>query len=852
MARTRFPSFPVSRLAAAVGLASAGAHATNVEVTNLNDDGPGSLRQAMITAEIDLDSDPSVISFASGVSGTINLQSALPLVTENLTINGGGVVLNAAAATDDTTLRFIPAAADQSLSLNDLSVRNAPAGAVSGTSSYDGELALNQVTIAAGSGGIALRAIDLDLTLQDSVISGNSSSASEGGAAVTLVRGTLTMADSRIEDNEADADGRGGLYLRGSEGGEISDSVISGNTSSGDGGGVSIYDTGSLTIRDTEISDNVTAYAGGGVSVRDGTVTIIDSLLSDNTAQANYGGGLHLSGSTVTIERSRISGNSGFFGGGIGADGGGSDLIVVDSAITSNSTSYWGGAGIAVAASDVAITLTRSTVSGNRTNDADGEEREGGGIYFTSSAGSLAVNDSVISDNVASGSGGGVFVGTAGFVSLSRSRVEGNSAGTGGAFYVTNLTDAASIERSVIVGNSASDALPMGRIRLIGGDLDIDESTIADHAAGSAAGPGLRVELGTSSSSVDIRNSTISGNTAEESVLLVDGSLYAASSGDAVNIINSTFSGNRSTAAQSVLLFRELDVNIEHATFVDNTATLPAAIGGGSAQVSVHASTTNGEGGFTSFSLLRSVMTSENDDEVLLGGEAFVDGALTGVSGPVNATLEQLVLEQGFATGNGAGTVNFGSGLPVTADPLLAPLADRGGFTRVHEPLQGSPVIDAGNEGSRPLDRDQRGLSGTQNLNRDLGAVEVTSNTPPRLVTDLPAQLGGVVGDTVAINDVLAAFVDDDGDTISIEDVQGLPAGLTFDGTNAITGTLEAVGDSNLTLIVTDDAAAPLQTVVQATISVTAEPPRRGGGGGGSVPLGALALFGFLALLRRR
>ena len=823
-----FPSstFPLSRLAAAIGLLSAGAHATNVEVSNLDDDGPGSLRQAMVTAEIDVDTDPSVISFAAGLSGTINLQSPLALITEDLTINGSGIVLNAAAATGGAALSFTPGEPDQVLSLNDISVRNAPAGALYSSLNSGSAVELDRVTIADGSGGRAVKVNSGDLTLRESVISGNSDGDDGSGAAIYVKEGSVQIEDTRIVDNDRGSSDAGGLRIFDGDG-QIIDSVISGNTSGDDGGGVAVIKS-SLTITQSQVEGNTA-----------GTI--------DDRA---YGGGLFLDGGNATIEGSRITGNTGSFGGGIGVDSGygESDLEIYDSAITDNRTSFWGGGGIGVAGDDVAITLTRSTVSGNSTDESN--DREGGGIYFTSEGGSLELNDSIVSGNSTAGTGGAVFSGEAGRISLNQSRVEGNSAATGGAFYLSDIGGYGGllITRSIIANNSASERFSIGKVTLSEDSLTIDESTISGHQAGAASGAGLQVEVDYNSS-VAVSNSTFSGNTAEGPVLLVDGSAVSMGSGDTVLIENSTFSGNRATASQSALLFREVEVDISHSTFVDNAATLPGGFSADTAQLSVHGGTA-GEGSLASLELSQSVLTSGNVDELVVGGDAIIDGATVSQGGMVNAMLDQLVLVQGFSS-SGGGTVNLGSGLPSTANPLLGALADRGGFTRVHEPMQGSPVIDAGNEGMRPADRDQRGLAGTVQLNTDLGAVEVSSNNPPRLVSNLPGDLGGVLGDEVDIADVATAFVDDDGDTVSVVSVAGLPAGLTFDGTG-ISGTLEGVGETSLTVIVEDDATQSLQTAVQAKVTVTAEPPSGGGGGGGSVPVGVTALFAFLALLRRR
>src|SRR5580700_494550 len=79
-AMRRITTFAIGLLLYAVALP---VHAATITVTNTNDSGPGSLRQALAVAH-----DGDRITFA--VSGTITLTSGGLVVTKNVTISGPG------------------------------------------------------------------------------------------------------------------------------------------------------------------------------------------------------------------------------------------------------------------------------------------------------------------------------------------------------------------------------------------------------------------------------------------------------------------------------------------------------------------------------------------------------------------------------------------------------------------------------------------------------------------------------------------------------------------------------------------------------------------------------------------
>jgi hypothetical protein len=78
------------RLCAALSMVATGAHATNFTVTNTNDSGAGSFRQAMLDANADSNPDVDVIKFAIPGTGvhTIQLTSPPPVIAHSLTVDG--------------------------------------------------------------------------------------------------------------------------------------------------------------------------------------------------------------------------------------------------------------------------------------------------------------------------------------------------------------------------------------------------------------------------------------------------------------------------------------------------------------------------------------------------------------------------------------------------------------------------------------------------------------------------------------------------------------------------------------------------------------------------------------------
>src|SRR4051794_11935808 len=299
-------------LTAGATLAFAGvAHADTFTVSNLNDTGPGSLRQAILDANNNGNgSTVDNVVFASGLSGTIDVGSTTgfgiyPESAMNIQGPGAGTLrLNAVPAINYVVFT----------------------GIYPGT--YGGVLGdpitISGLTIsggsAVGSAGGGIQNETANLTVSKDVITGNTSDTNGGGIYSAGSPGNLTVIDSTISGNSAeptnDAYG-GGIFAAGDA--KIVRSAVFDNNAR-DGGGVysSSNDPNNLTIQNSTIANNHAVNDdGGGVWFCCGDsgekLLIQDSTVSGNTT-LNQAGGVeaYLSPSAAApeIDNTIISGNT--------------------------------------------------------------------------------------------------------------------------------------------------------------------------------------------------------------------------------------------------------------------------------------------------------------------------------------------------------------------------------------------------------------------------------------------------------------------------------------------------------------------------------------------------------------
>jgi fibronectin-binding autotransporter adhesin len=290
---------------------------TTFVVTNANDNGAGSLRQAIINSNSNpgadsITFDPSLFNMPR----TITLTTGQIAILDSATITGPGAALATVNGNNS-----------QSLFTNTAGTKVAPAGTA---------ISFSGLTFTSAAGGAITAANNpITLTFANCVFTGNKSSSF--GGAIGINNGSLTATDCTFSGNSATFGG-----------GAISDSgtsakvtlrqcTLSGNTAGSHGGGVAAATY--LLIEYSTLSGNM-AGSGGAVSSSHvgaaGTLTIRDSTISGNSA-SDTGGGIDLVdfNGTLRVQNSTITGNTANNKGGAIGLVYGSGVVAIDSSILS-------------------------------------------------------------------------------------------------------------------------------------------------------------------------------------------------------------------------------------------------------------------------------------------------------------------------------------------------------------------------------------------------------------------------------------------------------------------------------------------------------------------------------------
>ncbi len=269
--------------------------------------------------------------------------------------------------------------------------------------------------------------ISEDLTVQGDGAQTTIVNGEAADSVFTISSGTaVTLSGLRITNGTAGSGG--GVFSETNTDLTLADSIVTGNSadSSSGGGGIFVDDDSSLTVVGSTVSDNTTVGSGGGIMIGESTFSLTESVVSGNTA-TRFGGGMNLDDSTGTLNRVTISGNSAGDGGAIyhffkgrltltestvigntaDAFGGGlwlctEETLIERSTLRSNIADRDGG-GIFMECGPV--TLVNSTISRNKGTSEFPGGSDGGGVFNAGNDPVTLIN-STLTRNMADRGGG--------------------------------------------------------------------------------------------------------------------------------------------------------------------------------------------------------------------------------------------------------------------------------------------------------------------------------------------------------------------------------------------------------------------------------------------------------------
>ena len=284
--------------------------AANVTVTNTNDNGPGSLRNAIATTApgdtitFSNTTAGGATNFFDGSAHTITLSTGELFIARDLTIQGPGANL-LTVARDDAAGRFGIFLVFPGTIVN--------ISGITITKGFTADAVSAGVFFGVPGGGIRNTGM---LTLNGVAVIGNRTGrgadaappgdGGSGGGIYNESGATLTILNCTISNNQAGAGGN--------------------NTSSGAGGfggsGGGIYNESgaALTIINSTVSGNQTGAGGNGTSVpvpgsgggiyNEASLKISNSTIAFNTAGAGNGGGMKNAGGSITLKSTIVGANA--------------------------------------------------------------------------------------------------------------------------------------------------------------------------------------------------------------------------------------------------------------------------------------------------------------------------------------------------------------------------------------------------------------------------------------------------------------------------------------------------------------------------------------------------------------
>ena len=253
-------------------------------VTNLNDNGSGSLRQVIDNVQPN-----STITFGFWLRGTILLQKSLQL-KKNVTIIGPGADILAISFSDQTgsnQAKDLRISTGTTVNFTNITFKNTKA--LIPTITNQGNLILKGCSLINNEntlvGGGAIENNHGTLTLIQSTLSGNTVNSTGGfGGAIYDYYGTIVLMQSNISGNKA---------------------ISSGQQQLGGGGGIDSVGGETHHQRQSyfeQYSNIEQCWQSGGIIIGKGSLTLNNSTITGNTATATsveFGGGIDQLGTAL-------------------------------------------------------------------------------------------------------------------------------------------------------------------------------------------------------------------------------------------------------------------------------------------------------------------------------------------------------------------------------------------------------------------------------------------------------------------------------------------------------------------------------------------------------------------------
>ncbi|WP_296345300.1 autotransporter-associated beta strand repeat-containing protein [Reyranella sp.] len=368
------------------------ANAENFSVTNNNDGGPGSLRQAIIDSNSF--AGPNSITINSGV-GTIVLGSDLPQVMSSATISGNGATISGNNLYRGLSIGafFATTPVAVSVTVENLTIANTKAQGGSGAQGGGGGAGLGGALFVADKGNLTVRNVNLVNNTAAGGNGGLSSGSDAGGGGGMGGNGGSTAADGQ---------GGGGGWGGGANGGNGGQNGSTGTISSampGGNGGNGSTSGGAGAQGGGGGGGGGTGAGGGGGGVAGGNGTNADG------GSGGFGGGGG-GGSTGT------GGTGGFGGGGGGSTG------------TAGGVGGFGGGGGGRTGGAGAVGGFGAGAGNSSGNAAGGGGAGLGGAIFVQEGGTLnfggtlAINGNTVAGGTSGGNGAGAGSGFGGALFL--------------------------------------------------------------------------------------------------------------------------------------------------------------------------------------------------------------------------------------------------------------------------------------------------------------------------------------------------------------------------------------------------------------------------------------------------